>query len=94
LADRDGRSPSAQLNHAADLLEQLLGSDGAPARVPRAVLLSHPRSRLAACTRPTVRVFTSATEVVTWLHTMPKALDRGGKRHLEDLITHGEHQQR
>lgn len=40
LLDQAGRSPSAQLNQAADILEHLLRSEGAKISVLRAVLLS------------------------------------------------------
>jgi hypothetical protein len=91
LDDRAGRSPSVELNQCADELQELLRSAGVAAGVQRAVLLTHPRSRLESSIRPAVHIFTSTFDLVTWLHKMPKALDRGVRRSIEELITHGEH---
>jgi Holliday junction resolvase-like predicted endonuclease len=53
------RSPSLQLNEPADLLEDFLHSRGEDVDVLRVVLLTHPRSRIGACSRATVHIFTS-----------------------------------
>lgn len=87
LDDLDGRSPSVQLNQSADELESLLRAAGTPVSIERVVLFSHPRTRVENCLRPAVRIFASAGDLVFWLHELPKTLDRGVKRQLEDLIT-------
>ncbi len=92
LDDHDGRSPSTQLNQSADVLEQQLRSVGAIIGVQRAILLNHPAAREGKITRPTVRVFTSAADLAAWLHSLPKTLDRGAKRHLEELFTRTDRQ--
>jgi len=84
LDDRSGRSPSTQLNQAADVLEQLLRSSGAPIAVLRVVLLNHPWSRRGNCHRPTVDIFASTIDLLTWLHKMPRILDPGERRRIED----------
>lgn len=91
LSDQAGRSPSAQLNQAADALEQFLRSSGAPISVLRVVLLNHPCSRLETCHRPTVRVFASHYDLARWLKSLPKILDRAGRRQIERLLTGHEH---
>jgi hypothetical protein len=63
--------------------------------VHRAILLNHPGSFKGEWHRPAVQVFTSASELVSWLNGTPKVLDRGGRRQVESLIGagHGRHQQ-
>lgn len=91
LDDRDGRSPSVQLNQAADVLEKCLHAAGLRFSVQRVVLLNHPRSAQGEWHRPTVQVFGSAFDFITWLNKLPKTLDRGQKRQLENLITGDNH---
>lgn len=94
LDDRQGRSPSAALHHAADVLEKTLHSAGHKLRVHRAVLLNHPKAFQSESHRPTVQVFTSSWDLVNWLNKTPKVLDRGGRHQIESLIggRHGHHQ--
>ena len=87
LVDQTGRSPSAQLNHAADALEQFLRSSGIQIGVLRVVLLNHPRSRLEGRRSPTVQIFSSPYDLGRWLQELPKILDRAGRRQIERLIT-------
>ncbi|HWF78956.1 MAG TPA: hypothetical protein VN695_00155 [Streptosporangiaceae bacterium] len=87
LDDENGRSPSAQLNHAADELQRFLRSSGFEATVLRAVLLNHFRSRVEGGHRATVQIFTSHYELGDWLRKLPKVLDRGQRRKLEELLT-------
>jgi hypothetical protein len=91
LVDQAGRSPSTQLNQAADTLEQLLRSQGTQISVLRVVLLNHPRSRLEDHQRPAVQIFASPYDLARWLKELPKTLDRAGRRQIEHLLTPGEH---
>lgn len=87
LDDHAGRSPSAQLNHAAGELEKFLKSAGMKITVLRAVLLNHFNSRVEESNRPTVQIFTSVYELGTWLRNLPKVLDKGQRRKIEELLT-------
>jgi len=89
LNDHDGRSPSVQLNQAADTLERFLRAAGVGLKVERAVLINHPRPGDDELHRPTVHVFSSTWDFRTWLHKLPKFLDRGQKRQVEVLISGG-----
>lgn len=91
LDDRSGRSPSAQLNQAADELEKFLRSAGLQVTVLRAVLLNHFRSRVEDSHRPTAQIFTSHYELGDWLRKLPKVLDRGQRRKIEELLTGHDH---
>ncbi|HET7018426.1 MAG TPA: hypothetical protein VFI65_31190 [Streptosporangiaceae bacterium] len=90
LDDHQGRSPSVALNQAADTLEKFLRSSGEQMRVERAVLVNHPRPSEDQWHRPTVQVFGSTPDFLSWLHKLPKTLDRGQKREIEKLIMSGE----
>jgi hypothetical protein len=92
LDDEHGRSPSVELNQATDTLEKFLHAAGAKLSVPRVVLLNHPTVREGEWHRPAVHVFGSTYDFLTWVHTLPKIFDRGQKRHLQELITGGDHQ--
>lgn len=89
LDDHDGRSPSAQLNQAADTLERYLRTAGAQLKVERVVLINHPRPGEDEFHRPTVHAFDSTARFLGWLHKLPNFLDRGQKRQLEELIKGG-----
>jgi hypothetical protein len=91
LDDHQGRSPSVSLNQAADMLEKFLGSSGLQLHVERAVLINHPRPGDDQWHRPTVHVFGSTFDFLSWLHKLPKVLDRGQKHQIEKLIVSGEH---
>ncbi len=86
LHDQAGRSPSTQLNQAADELEQFLRSSGAEIMVLRVVLLNHPRSRVEERLQQTVNIFASPYDLGRWLDDLPKILDRAGRRQLERLL--------
>jgi hypothetical protein len=86
LGDQAGRSPSTQLNQAADELEQFLRSSGAEIKVLRVVLLNHPRSQVEERLRQTVHIFASPYDLGRWLNDLPKVLDRAGRRQLERLL--------
>ena len=91
LVDQDGRSPSTQLNQAADVLERFLRSSGVQINVLRAVLLTHTFSRLEGTHRPTVHIFASHYDIAHWLKELPKLFDRAGRRQIERLFTRDEH---
>ncbi len=91
LDDHQGRSPSVALNQAADALEKFLGPSGLNLRVERAVLVIHPGPGEDQWHRPTVHVFSSTFDFLTWLHKLPKTLDRGQKRQVEKLILSGDY---
>ena len=92
LDDEHGRSPSLELNQAADTLEKFLHAADAKLSVPRVVLLNHPTGSAGEWHRPTVHVFGSTFDFISWVHKLPKIFDRGQKRHLQELITGGDHQ--
>ncbi|HET9897582.1 MAG TPA: hypothetical protein VFQ44_21830 [Streptosporangiaceae bacterium] len=86
LDDQDGRSPSQQLNQAADMLGQFLLAAGHQVRIERVILLNHPRSGEGSWHRPAVRVFGDTADFLTWLSKLPETLDPGQKRQLEVLL--------
>jgi hypothetical protein len=86
LNDEHGRSPSAELNQAADTLEKFLHAAGAQFSVQRVVLLNHPKWSDGEWHRPTLQVFGSTHDFLTWVNKLPKSLDRGQKRQLQELI--------
>ena len=89
IADRKGRSPSVQLNEPAGELERFLRQRGQPVQVQRVVVLAHRRSRLGHARRPTVRVGTSAGDVLTLIGDSPGGqLDRGQRAEVRRLIEH------
>jgi len=59
IADRRGRSPSAQVNAAADRLQSFLNKRSSLRRVHRAVILSHDASELGDLRDPTVDLVTT-----------------------------------
>jgi hypothetical protein len=86
LSDRRGRSPSAQVNEPADLLEKFLRSHGQPVSIARVVLFTHPRSRLGSCTNRAVHIATSTDYVIDLLNGLPPALDAAQLAALRKLI--------
>jgi Nuclease-related domain len=54
IIDRGGRSPSGQVNAAADVLQRCLAQQGVTIRVYRMVVLSHPKSRVGRMANLTV----------------------------------------
>ena len=65
IADRKGRSPSAQLNEPADDLERFLRERGQPVTIERVVILAHRRSRIGTARNLTVRIGTSPDYLLT-----------------------------
>jgi hypothetical protein len=92
LNDPDGRSPSTQLNQASDTLEKFLHAAGVQLSIERVVLLNHPKAWEGEWHRPSVHIFRSTFDLTTWLNKLPKVLDRGQKKQIENLISGGDHQ--
>ncbi len=86
MTDRRGRSPSQQVNEPASRLEDFLRSRGHPVAIQRFVLLTHPRSQLGNCTRPTVRIATTTSEVISALNDSGTAISGPDRARLERLI--------
>jgi hypothetical protein len=86
MADRGGRSPSEQLNEPASQLEEFLRSRGHPVAVQRVVLLTHPRSRVGSCVRPTVRITTSTDQIVDLVRGSPLVIAADEQAQLERLV--------
>ena len=87
VTDSTGRSPSVQLNEAADALETFLRRQRAVVPVRRVVLFAHPRSQLGALTATTVdAVGTSAKTVLAVLQHNPVAISPREQARLERLV--------
>jgi hypothetical protein len=91
ITDRSGRSPSRQVNEAADELERFLHSRGQRVSIRRMVILTHPRSRLGSCKNLTVAVATSMDAVLSQLNSFPVTLRAPQAAELERLIEHDHH---
>ena len=63
ITDKGGRSPSAQVNASADILQAFLTQRTGVKRVARAVLLAHERSRLGSIHAQTVELIATVREV-------------------------------
>jgi Nuclease-related domain len=88
---RRQRSPSVQLNEPADLLEDFLHSRGEDVDVLRAVLLTHPRSRIGTCSRATVHIFTSTGDITRLVKKVPQPLSAARLNRIGELVS-GDHQ--
>jgi hypothetical protein len=86
MTDRRGRSPSQQVNEPASRLEDFLRSRGHPVPIQRFVLLTHPRSQLGSCLRPTVHVATTTGQVLKALDDSPTAISAPDCARLKRLI--------
>ena len=86
MTDSRGRSPSQQVNEAASQLESFLRTRGHPVAIQRVVLLTHPRSRLGNCVRPTVHVATTTGEVIDMLDDSTTVLSEPERARVERLI--------
>ena len=97
LVDGGGRSPSKQLNDAADALEQFLDRRLQRITISRIVLFTHPRAVSGTFESPTVDFITTTTaDVVALIETKPGVLSPTRRVRLEKLITHDHrfHEQR
>ncbi|WP_284155522.1 nuclease-related domain-containing protein [Sulfuricystis multivorans] len=72
IADNGGRSPSRQINDAADALERLLKGNGHDAAVVRIVVLTHPRARLGNISRLNIHLLARVQDLY-----MQRVLSRG-----------------
>ena len=86
LTDQRGRSPSEQVNQPARRLEDFLRSRGHRVQIQRIVALTHPRSRLGKCVRPTVLIVTSPAEVISLLRGSAPRIGTDERHQLEELI--------
>ncbi len=86
IADRTGRSPSAQLNQPADELERFLESRGQPVSITRVVILNHPRSRVGGHKNLTVKVATSSQYIVDLVRESQVDLQGSRRSQLARLI--------
>ena len=87
LTDGGGRSPSKQLNDAADALERFLRRRREAITISRTVLFTHPRAACGTVENPTVDLITTATaDIVALAEAKPGALNSGRQARLEKLI--------
>jgi hypothetical protein len=86
MTDSRGRSPSQQVNEPASELESFLRTRGHPVAIRRVVLLTHPRSRLGDCVRPTVHVATTTGQVIDMFDDSTIALPEREREQVERLI--------
>lgn len=86
MTDNRGRSPSQQVNEPASNLESFLRTRGHPVAIQRVVLLTHPRSRLGNCVRPTVHVATTTGQVIGILDDSTATLSEPERAQVERLI--------
>ena len=91
LTDQRGRSPSEQVNQPARRLEDFLRSRGHRVQIQRIVALTHPRSRLGNCVRPTVLIVTSPAEVIGLLRGSAPRIAPDERQQLEELIIRDHH---
>jgi hypothetical protein len=97
ITDKGGRSPSQQLNAAADALERFLQSRGLPINIRRVVLFTHPRSYVAYRGDSTIDLVTeSADEVLDLMGSSPGVLQQAQAEEIEALIVrdHNHHNSR
>ena len=85
------RSNELQLGWQTPAVRSADASPRTALRVERAVLIHHPGPGEDQWHRPTVHAFGSTFDFLTWLHKLPKILDRGQKRQIEKLILSGDH---
>jgi len=86
IADRRGRSPSEQLNEPAAELERFLHDRGQPVTVQRIVVLTHRRSRLGPHRNATVRVGTSAGDVLDLVRSSDDELGAQQQAEIQRLV--------
>ena len=86
IADRTGRSPSQQVNDAADELERFLRSRGQHISIARIVILNHPRSRIGGQRNASVRVTTSSRDITEMVSRSPFEFAAGRVAQLASLI--------
>jgi hypothetical protein len=87
LTDKRGRSPSAQVNEAADELERFLRERGEDVSILRVVQLTHPKAQIGTCRRATVNIFTKTSQIGVLMRKVKQELDPARRARLEELIT-------
>ena len=88
MTDRQGRSPSEQVNEPARVLQDFLRRQGHYVTITRIVALTHHRARLGNCTGLTVHITTSISQITDLLNISPAAFTPAQCADLEQLITH------
>jgi hypothetical protein len=88
MTDRQGRSPSEQVNEPARVLQDFLRRQGHYVTITRIVALTHHRARLGNCTGLTVHITTSISQITDLLNISPTAFTPAQCADLEQLITH------
>lgn len=91
ITDRGGRSPSMQVNQAADELQTFLRSRGQDIGIQRIVVLTHDRSELGSYRNLTVSVTNSTDYVLDMVRKSLAALSAGRTAEVERLITQDHH---
>lgn len=91
IRDRGGRSPSMQVNDAADVLQNFLRSRGQNIQIQRIVVLTHDRSRLGSHRNLTVAVTNSTDHVLGMIRASKMALDPARAAAIERLIEQDHH---
>ena len=88
IADRRGRSPSAQINGAVSPLQSFISKGSRVRRVGRAIILSHDRSEVGQVSNPTVEYVTTldGLDVRQLLTRSSDRLDRDSVDGLVQLI--------
>lgn len=86
ITDRGGRSPSRQVNQAADELAKFLRSRGQDVEIQRIVVLTHERSALGTHRNLTVSVTNSTGRVLALVRESPTALAAGRTAEIERLV--------
>jgi len=86
IADRTGRSPSEQVNDAADELERFLHSRGHHVSIARIVILNHPRSKVGGQRNATVQVTTSSRQIIDVVNRSPFGFASARVTQLASLI--------
>ncbi len=97
LVDGHGRSPSKQVNDAADALEHFLNRRRQTITITRIVLFTHPRAACGTLESPTVDLITTATaDIVALIQAPPGVLSASRRVTLKKLIVHDHrfHEQR
>jgi hypothetical protein len=91
IADRGGRSPSVQVNQAADELAKFLRSRGQDVSIQRIVVLTHDRSEVGSLRNLTVSVTNSTDLVLGLVRDSAVALKAARAAEIERLIEQDHH---
>jgi hypothetical protein len=86
IRDRGGRSPSMQVNAAADELQRFLRSRRQDIQIHRVVVLTHARSRVGSQRNLTASVTNSTDHLVRMIRDSPTTLDAARAAAIAGLI--------